>query len=148
MSYITLVEYQTLFPGDDIAQSDFDVLSDISSNIVNRCTYGKIDGFGISEFTETLQTKIKESTIYQVKTLFENGGIDALYGQSDLNAGSVSIGKYSETISGQGNFKGSKMLSVDGVPISPLINIKLLHTGLLNSSIGCYSLEVLNERNP
>ena len=43
MSYITLVEYQTLFPGDDIAQSDFDVLSDISSNIVNRCTYGKID---------------------------------------------------------------------------------------------------------
>lgn len=147
MGYIDKAFYDTMF-GANIDQVEFDMLNEIASQIVNRRTLNKINHFGITNFSNTLQDRIKKATAYQVRVLVDTGGMDNLSGMSDLNADSVTIGKYSESSGGQGNFDGSKIKVVDGVTISPMIDYMLHMTGLLYTGSNATRLEDLNELNP
>ena len=148
MVYITKVEYDAVFTTNTITTDDFAILEEVASNIVNRMTVNKVEYFGLSNFTQTLQNKIKRATIYQVNVMDENGTLETLVGNSDLNSNSISVGRYSETFGGEGNFSGSRIQQIDGIPISPMINIILFGTNLLNKADRVYSLERINEVNP
>lgn len=148
MAYITKAEYDVFFPGNEITDADFTIIEDIASNIINRATIGKINAFGLTSLTTTLQDKIKKATAHQVNVLEKNGALDALIGDSELDSASITIGSYSESFSGQGNFRGSRTKMVDGIPISPVPNIILHGTGLLDTACKITNLERLNELNP
>ena len=141
MAYITKTEYDTAFPDNSISDNDFTIVSDIASNIVNRATVGKIDAFGLSNLSTDLQTKIKNCTSYQVNIIEENGGLNALVGNSDLNSQSLTVGKFSESYGSEGNYEGTRATLVEGIPISPAINIILHGTGLLNTACAYFRLE-------
>lgn len=148
MTYIDKAFYDALFPNSTLTTAEFTMFEDIASNIVNRSTLGKINTFELTNFTTTLQDKIKQVTAYQVHIIEENGGLDNLTGSSDVNTNSVTIGKYSETSGNQQQHQGTRVNLVEGIPISPVINIILHGTGLLNTACRYYSLEDINEANP
>lgn len=147
MAYIDKSFFDAVYPNSEITTNDFNLLVDVSSNIVNRATVGKINAFGLTNFTNTLQTKIQNATAHQVNMIEENGGLIALIGSSDLNSGSLTVGRYSESFGQQGNYQGTLAKIVEGVPISPLVNLVLFGTGLLDKACKYYSLEDINARN-
>lgn len=146
MAILDLLTYNQLFGITDAAT--FNSINPIAEQIVNRATLRKIELFGFENFTDNLQAKIRTAIAHQVNAMIENGGLNTLTGESDLNASSVSIGRYSEQSGREGNFKGSKITQVDGVPISPMIKIQLYGTLLLLNTNRNLRLEDINEANP
>lgn len=146
MEIITKSFYEGFFGSID--QATFDLFHPIACDIVNRATLRKIEIFGFTNFTQTLQDKISKAVAYQINTMIENGGIDIFNGMSDLNASRVTIGKYSEDSGMDGNFQGSKIRQSEGVPISPMIRIQLYATKLLLNTNRNADLRDINEANP
>lgn len=134
MSYITETEYEEYTKAD--LPADFAILSEAASAIIDTLTMNRIVLEGFDEFEDADQTAIKKAVCAEVHCLVENGGVYAITGNAD-GATSVSIGKFSES-------GASSMRNIEGIPVSPMINIYLGLTGLLNKGVGVWQNQYRN----
>ena len=135
MPYVTFAEYDAYRPGQLSDDNEFAILSEAASAIIDRMTLSKIIHLGgLSVFSAFTQDRIKKATMAQIDTLDAQGGLDALTGFPAATAGSVKIGRYSESTANQsGAGKGIQL--IDGMPVSPLVRTYLQSTNLLNRAI-------------
>jgi hypothetical protein len=129
MAYIDKTFYDGYHPGHGVDGDDLTILMERASIIIDHLTQNQISQFGLSDFTAAHQDMIKKAVAAQVDTLDEFGGVSALNGGND--AAAVSIGKFSRT---------SKLAptgkQVNGIPVSPMVDLYLLPTGLLFCGMG------------
>lgn len=124
MAYITKSDY-TAFTTTTISDSDFTLISERASDIIDVITFNKVADKGISFYPLSVQSKIKKATCALCESIQTSGGVTAL-AQSNDNLANVSIGSFSY---GKNSSNGTN--SVYGVTIPPLLYMYLTGTGLL-----------------
>ena len=138
MAYITKSDY-TAFTTTAISDSDFTIISERASDIIDVITFNKVADKGISFYPSSVQSKIKKATCALCESIQINGGVTAL-AQSVDDLTSVSIGSFS-----YGKNSSSGTNSVYGVTIPPLLYMYLTGTGLLY----CGGVDIVdNTTNP
>ena len=134
MAYIDQAFFSTYNPVVSIPEEEFLPLAERASDVIDMITMQKIQTSGIASFAEPIQTAIKKATAAELDTLYAQGGLSALVGNSDTDTASFSIGKFS--MGGGRTQSASSLRTMNGIPISPLINGYLLTTGLLYRGMG------------
>ena len=138
MAYATKSDY-TAFTTTTISDSDFNIISERASDILDVITFNKIADKGISFYPLSVQTKIKKATCALCERIQISGGITSLAQSSD-NLTNVSIGSFS-----YGKAPGNDTNIIYGVTIPPLAYMYLSNTGLLY----CGGVDVIdNTTNP
>lgn len=138
MAYIVKSDY-TAFTTTVISDSDFAIISERASDIIDTITFNKIADKGISFYPLSVQNKIKKATCALCESIQISGGVTAL-AQSADDLTSVSIGSFS-----YGKNSSSVTNSVYGVTIPPLLYMYLTGTGLLY----CGGVDIVdNTTNP
>lgn len=132
MAYIDNA-YFASYTSTSIPDTEFVILAERASDIIDTITMDKINGVGFENLTVATQIRIKKATAAQIEMLYHQGGIEALTGNSDADINNVSIGKfsYSKNNSGKKNIK-----TINGMPLSPLVESYLMMTGLLYRGLG------------
>jgi len=112
------------FKGKNLKQ--FDRLNIASQSIIEFITMKTADTLSISPFL----VNIKNAICYQIEFMADNGGIDAIQG-NDGKFKSESVGDLSYT-----KFdKDNEMHFINGMAISPMVEISLANTGLWTSRV-------------
>lgn len=138
MAYIVKSDYIS-FTTTTISDSDFNIISERASDIIDVITFNKVADKGIDFYPSSVQNKIKKATCALCESIQTNGGVTAL-AQSNDNLTNVSIGSFS-----YGEAPGSGTNSVYGVTIPPLLYMYLTGTGLLY----CGGVDIVdNTTNP
>ena len=138
MAYIVKSDY-TSFTTTAISDSDFTLISERASDIIDTITFNKVADKGISFYPSSVQSKIKKATCALCESIQINGGVTTL-AQSVDDLTSVSIGSFS-----YGKNSSSGTNSVYGVTIPPLLYMYLTGTGLLY----CGGVDIVdNTTNP
>lgn len=138
MAYATKSDY-TAFTTTTISDSDFNIISERASDIIDVITFNKIADKGIDFYPSSVQNKIKKSTCALCESIQISGGITSLAQSSD-NLSNVSIGSFS-----YGKAPDSDTKNVYGVTIPPLVYMYLARTGLLY----CGGVDIVdNTTNP
>lgn len=138
MAYITKSDY-TAFTTTAISDSDFTLISERASDIIDVITFNKVADKGISFYPLSVQSKIKKATCALCESIQINGGVTTL-AQSNDNLINVSIGSFS-----YGKAPDNGTNSVYGVTIPPLLYMYLAGTGLLY----CGGVDIVdNTTNP
>lgn len=138
MAYIIKSDY-TAFTTTTISDSDFNIISERASDIIDVITFNKVADKGISFYPSSVQNKIKKATCALCESIQISGGITSLAQSSD-NLSNVSIGSFS-----YGKAPDSDTNSVYGVTIPPLLYMYLTGTGLLY----CGGVDIVdNTTNP
>ena len=138
MAYIIKSDY-TSFTTTVISDSDFTLISERASDILDVITFNKIADKGISFYPLSVQNKIKKATCALCESIQINGGITSL-AQSNDNLTNVSIGSFS-----YGKAPGNDTNIIYGVTIPPIVYMYLSGTGLLY----CGGVDVIdNTTNP
>lgn len=132
MAYIDKT-YFASYTSTSIPDAELAVLAERASDIIDTITMDKINSIGFANLLEATQIKIKKATAAQVETLYLQGGIETLTGNSDADINNVSIGKFSYSKSNSGS---RKLKTVNGMPLSPLVESYLMMTGLLYRGLG------------
>lgn len=134
MAYIDAAYYTDTFKGTAISESEFDRLADIASDLVYAICAVKP-----SEEVQTL-SDFKKAVAYEVEFLYEQGGLEAIYGRSDASqsGGSESLADYS--VSG-GNSTQDAVKTYDGIPCSSMMLMLLEKLGLLTAWVYAYRYE-------
>lgn len=131
MGYITKLQYDTLFPSNDLSTEEFDVYVEAASVIIDRLSINRIPSLGgLDEFSAYTQDKVQRATAAQINTIEDQGGMSALTGGPSAIVGSVSIGRYSES-NGSKSGSGSGIQLIDSIPVSPMAKMYLQPTGLI-----------------
>lgn len=138
MAYIVKSDY-TSFTTTAISDSDFTLISERASDIIDVITFNKIADKGISSYPLSVQSKIKKATCALCESISISGGVTAL-AQSTDDLTNVSIGSFS-----YGKAPDNGTNSVYGVTIPPLLYMYLAGTGLLY----CGGVDIVdNTTNP
>ncbi len=138
MAYIIKSDY-TAFTTTAISDSDFTLISERASDIIDTITFNKIADKGISSYPLSVQNKIKKATCALCESIQTNGGVTTL-AQSVDDLTSVSIGSFS-----YGKAPDNGTNSVYGVTIPPMLYMYLAGTGLLY----CGGVDIVdNTTNP
>lgn len=124
MAYITKSDY-TAFTTTAISDSDFALISERASDIIDVITFNKVADKGISFYPLSVQSKIKKATCALCESIQISGGVTTL-AQSNDNLTNVSIGSFS-----YGKAPNSDTNIIYGVTIPPLLYMYLAGTGLL-----------------
>jgi hypothetical protein len=132
MAYIDKT-YFASYTSTSIPDAELVVLAERASDIIDTITMDRINSIGFTNLLEATQIKIKKATAAQVEMLYIQGGIEALTGNSDADINNVSIGKFSYSKSNSGS---KKLKTVNGIPLSPLVESYLMMTGLLYRGLG------------
>lgn len=129
MAYINKSEYNAfLGVATTLSDADFGYLSDRASDVIDALTMYKITAAGgIDSLPPFVQEQVKKAVCAQTQTLDERGGVAAVIGEAGE---SVTIGKFSYSKQG-----GGKEKTVNGLPVSPLVEGYLFPTGLLYGGI-------------
>lgn len=141
MTFITREEYDALYPENLITDSEFAILSEVASLIIDELAMYRIScGQGMDKFSEYIQDLIKKAVAAEISTLFAQGGLSAVEGWgADSSVNSATIGKFSYS-GGNGTGSGGKTSTLRSMPLSPLIQSYLCPTGLLDRrvEVRCY----------
>ena len=138
MAYIVKADY-TAFTTTVISDSDFTLISERASDVIDVITFNKIADIGISFYPLSVQSKIKKATCALCESIQITGGVTAL-AQSNDNLTNVSIGSFS-----YGKAPNSDTNIIYGVTIPPLLYMYLAGTGLLY----CGGVDIVdNTTNP
>ena len=92
MAYIDYNYYSSTFHGTLIAESAFNRLSEIASDVIDSIVSKPVSTL---DTTSDAYAKVKRACAYTVETLDANGGVDAITGFSASSANSESLGDYS-----------------------------------------------------
>lgn len=125
MAYIDYTYYTDVFHGPEIAQSDFDRLAEVASDIIDASCSKAID--------ETFDMElVKKATAYQVEYLNAQGGVSAATGGSSYQSVSESLDDYSISVSTSESAR-EEAYSLNGIPLSALSIALLKKAGLIAS---------------
>ena len=120
MAYIDQTYYENTYVGTTIPTEDFPKLSERASSVIDMLTYNRASGRTAEKFVSAIKT----ATAIETEYLYVNGGVMAFTGNGNNVKKSENIGNYSYSR----NFDG--MLSVNGIPVSPLCIAVLDSVGL------------------
>lgn len=124
MAFIDVDFYENEFKGAFVPAEKFARLAELASDV--------IDGLITVELTyeeKQASANVKKATAYQLEYMNEHGGIDIIFGYSDVNIASESLGDYSvSTVDGSA---ASVVKTKDGIPVSPLALHCLRREGLM-----------------
>lgn len=126
MNYIDY-EYYIEFTKSRISMVEFEELVEIASRIIDTKTMERATQF--DSFPDFVKDRIQKATASQVKKLVKDGGSKAI---DKTNLVSESIGGYNYTKASKSE---QKVETINGIEVSPMVDIYLLPTGLLNRSI-------------
>lgn len=126
MNYIDY-EYYIEFTKSRISMVEFEELVEIASRIIDTKTMERATHF--DSFPDFVKDRIQKATASQVKKLVKDGGSKAI---DKTNLVSESIGGYNYTKASKSE---QKVETINGIEVSPMVDIYLLPTGLLNRSI-------------
>lgn len=110
MSYISREKY-SFFSGEDPPE-DFDTLSDLADQAIDRITLYQLRGRDLTVLPETVRTDISRAAALQVQYLSNQGGVASI---NDDSTASMGLGKF--------NYSGSAADSGNSASawISPLL---------------------------
>lgn len=126
MNYIDIEFYKT-FTKTDIDEDTFDQLVEVAARIIDDKTMNRATNF--DTFPDFVKERIQKATASQVKKLVKDGGMNAI---DKANLVSESIGGYNYTKASKSE---QKVETINGIEVSPIVDIYLLPTGLLNRSV-------------
>ncbi len=126
MNYIDY-EYYISFTKSRISMVEFEELVEIASRIIDTKTMERAAKF--DSYCDFVKDRIQKATASQVKKLVKDGGSKAI---DKTNLVSESIGGYNYTKASKSE---QKVETINGIEVSPMVDIYLLPTGLLNRSI-------------
>lgn len=126
MNYIDY-EYYINFTKSRISMVEFEELVEIASRIIDTKTMERATKF--DSYCDFIKDRIQKATASQVKKLVKDGGSKAI---DKTNLVSESIGGYNYTKASKSE---QKVETINGIEVSPMVDIYLLPTGLLNRSI-------------
>ena len=130
MAYINQA-YFSQYTTAVIDAAEFAPLAERASDVIDMLTMQRIGGAAaLPALPPAMQEAIKKATAAEIETLYAEGGIEALTGNADSAFPSASLGKFSLS---KGDSSG--LQTVNGIPISPLIDGYLFMTGLLNKKV-------------
>lgn len=92
MAYIDYSYYKDTFHGSTVAESEFDRLADIASDVIDSTVCRPVNALDIDS---DAYAKVKKACAYIVESLDANGGVDAITGFSASAHNSESLGDYS-----------------------------------------------------
>jgi len=122
MSYIDWTYFQGYSPNSEVTATEFPALAERASDVIDMLTFCRLkERGGLSAFPASIQEAVKKATAAQVETLHLFGGSWAAYAR----------GSSSE-------FSGG---TINGIPLSPLVQGYLSCTGLMYAGVvdrGCY----------
>lgn len=125
MSYVTKTYYEDTFHGQPIPADQFTRLADTASDVVDMIVLIPIDP------DKTDMELIAKATSYELEYLYQQGGIDAITGKAASGMSNTErLDEYSvsESVS---ESTAANLLSVNGIPISPLTVAILRKLGLM-----------------
>ena len=123
MAYIDRAYFASRFPDASIDPAAFARLAQIASDLIDLLVYRPVplvDG--------TAPEEVRIACGYEVECLDANGGVDAVYAPP---ISSERVGDYDVTLRAEDR----AMLSVGGIPISPLCYGWLVKSGLMCRAI-------------
>jgi hypothetical protein len=126
MNYIDYAFYKE-FTGSNMGLPTFNELVEIASRIIDVKTMNKATYF--NEFPEATKVAIKKATASQLRKLESDGGVNTI---DKGNIESESIGSYSYKRASKSE---QKVETINGIEVSPMVDVYLLPTGLLNRAI-------------
>ncbi len=126
MNYIDY-EYYINFTKSRISMVEFEELVEIASRIIDTKTMERATHF--DSYCDFIKDRIQKATASQVKKLVKDGGSKAI---DKTNLVSESIGGYNYTKASKSE---QKVETINGIEVSPMVDIYLLPTGLLNRSV-------------
>lgn len=110
MAYIDELYYISQYMGSEVNLSEFRILAERASEMIDLLTHGKSASFSAEEMPEA----VKKAVAAQVEYLTCHGGMKAYTGFPE---GDV----FKETIGGYSYEKNEKTpVSIGGIPVSPL----------------------------
>lgn len=115
------IYYKNIYKGNPT--SDFDKLNIASQSIIEYMTLKEASSLLNSSFL----VNIKNAICTEIEYLSMNSGLKALQGNDTSNMQSESIGSYSYVKKA----KNEDIKYIKGIPISPMVEIILLPTGIL-----------------
>lgn len=125
MAFITREYYDEVFGESDLTSKDFDILTDVSSElIISLCS-------PMPKGNTLLKAQFKRAVAYEVRYLYEQGGVSAVFGQADaaFSGGSESLGDYS--VSSGSETESSKAAMLNGIPVCGMTILLLTQLGLM-----------------
>lgn len=127
MAYIDKDYYDNTFKGEAIEEALFARLADIASEMVYGICIVK------PEEEDLIDETFKKAVAYQVEMLYQQGGIDAVTGFSEVSmaGGSESLGDYSIS-EGSGSGSTAQVRTYEGIPVSPVTLLLLKRLGLMS----------------
>ncbi len=126
MNYIDY-DFYVEFTNSTISVPKFKELVEIASRVIDSKTMYRATKF--NDFPEEIQTAIKKATASQLRKLAKDGGVNSI---DKGNVVSESIGNYNYT---KASKIDQKVETINGIEISPMVDVYLLPTGLLNRSL-------------
>ena len=116
--YLTSTEFCNICPECDISEEQFSAIRQRAESDIDTLTFNRITAEGIDSFTDVQRERIKRSTAFQMKFIYDNSELL----ESPLSAYSISGVSMS--------FDKSKVVSLDGVITTHQVYNVLMQTGL------------------
>lgn len=126
MNYIDIKFYEE-FTKTKIDEDTFDQLVEVAARIIDDKTMNRTTNF--DTFPDFVKERIQKATASQVKKLVKDGGMNAI---DKANLMSESIGSYNYTKASKSE---KQVETINGIEVSPMVDIYLRPTGLLNRSV-------------
>lgn len=127
MNYIDIDFYKE-FTKTEIDEDTFEQLLEISCRVIDDKTMNKTTKF--DTYSDFVKERIQKAVASQIKKLVKDGGVNAI---DKSNIVSESIGGYNYT---KASKTEQKVETINGIEISPMVDIYLRPTGLLYRGIG------------
>lgn len=127
MNYIDIDFYKT-FTKTEIDEDTFDQLVEVAARIIDDKTMNRATHF--DTFSDFVKERIQKATASQVKKLVKDGGMNAI---DKANLVSESIGSYNYTKASKNE---KQVETINGIEVSPMVDVYLRPTGLLYRGIG------------
>lgn len=133
MAFVDLTYYTSTYKGTTISDSDvFDKINNRAEDVIIAYTNNLLlDQDTFDDLNTFQQTRVKKAICSEIEFIYNIGGYNAFNNADDINAGfSLSKFKIDSTRNSENNLK-NKYQYVEGVTISPSVNMYLRNTGLL-----------------
>ena len=127
MNYIDIDFYEE-FTKTKIDEDTFDQLVEVAARIIDDKTMNRAPNF--DTFPDFVKERIQKATASQVKKLVKDGGMNAI---DKANLVSESIGSYNYTKASKNE---KQVETINGIEVSPMVDVYLRPTGLLYRGIG------------
>ena len=143
--YISFAEYVSISKNPyEIDEATFDLLYPVAKMVVDSLTMYKIEltlYHGYETMPAWIRQRVTEAMSVEITTIEAQGGSSIAEGmgaESEIRGGTIGTFKYFTSNNRYTASEGSATVpTINGVPISPMIEHLLFPTGMLYRGLGC-----------